>query len=114
MGGINGLCGHELIHKRNPIHKFVGTVTYSKILYSHFALEHGGGHHRNIATPVDPATAKKGENFYTFALRSAYGGFVGSWRRERNRLVRKVEGHNAPEDTDNETAEAPIALNFWF
>lgn len=60
--------------------------TYSKILYSHFLLEHGSGHHRHIATPHDPATANKGENFFTFCIRSAVGGHLCTWERETSRL----------------------------
>jgi alkane 1-monooxygenase len=60
MAGVNGLAGHELIHKREVGHKILGTYTYSKILYSHFFYEHNSGHHRNVATPDDPATARKG------------------------------------------------------
>ena len=57
MAGINGLAGHELIHRREGVNKAAGMWTYTKIFYSHFALEHGSGHHRNVATPEDPATS---------------------------------------------------------
>lgn len=63
MGGVNGLAGHELIHRREAHNKALGMFTYTKILYSHFVLEHGSGHHRNVATPDDSATALKGEIF---------------------------------------------------
>jgi alkane 1-monooxygenase len=85
MAGINGLVGHELIHKKRFIHKFMGTFTYTKIMYSHFVSEHTSGHHKFVATPEDPATALKGEIFYTFWLRSIRGGFVNSCRREKER-----------------------------
>jgi alkane 1-monooxygenase len=64
----------------------LGMSTYTKILYSHFLLEHGSGHHRNIATPEDSATARKGEDVYTFMIRSAIGGHVNTWERETARL----------------------------
>mmetsp|Transcript_11372 Transcript_11372/g.15290 ORF Transcript_11372/g.15290 Transcript_11372/m.15290 type:complete len:216 (-) Transcript_11372:668-1315(-) len=64
MAGLNGLAGHELIHKREPHNKTIGLSTFTKILYSHFYLEHGSGHHRFVATELDPATARKGETFY--------------------------------------------------
>ena len=82
MAGVTGLAGHELIHKRAPIHKYFGTYTFSKIMYSHFLLEHNSGHHRNIATPEDPATSKQGENFYAFAVRSCVQGHIDTWNRE--------------------------------
>jgi len=64
MACINGLVGHELIHKKQAIHKFMGTFTYTKMLYSHFVYEHNAGHHKFVATPEDPATAAKGMTFY--------------------------------------------------
>ena len=82
LSGVNGLAGHELIHKRNDFDKYLGMTTYTKMLYSHFFLEHGSGHHRNVATPDDAATARKGENFYCFAVRSALLGVYKTWERE--------------------------------
>lgn len=82
MAGVNGLAGHELIHKRESYNKGLGMFTFSKILYSHFLLEHSAGHHRNVATPEDSATARKGEWFFTFMLRSTIGGIMNTWRRE--------------------------------
>lgn len=82
MGGVNGLAGHELIHKRETANKFWGMWTYTKMFYSHFTLEHSSGHHRNIATPDDPATARQGENFYEFFPKSVYGSHMGTFKRE--------------------------------
>lgn len=86
MSGVNGLAGHELIHKRNDLDKFVGMTTYMKICYSHFFLEHSSGHHRHVATPADAATAHLGENFYNFTLRSAFEGNLHTFERESSRL----------------------------
>jgi alkane 1-monooxygenase len=91
MAGISGLAGHELIHKKGIFHKFVGTFTFTKILYSHFSIEHQVGHHKNIATPDDPATASKGENFYSFGVKSAIGGFWHSFEAETLRLQENEE-----------------------
>jgi alkane 1-monooxygenase len=76
------LAGHELIHKRGEFDKGLGMFTFTKILYSHFLLEHSAGHHRNVATPEDSATARKGENFFKFTVRSAMGGIKNTWKRE--------------------------------
>jgi hypothetical protein len=37
MGGVNGLVGHELIHKNHMFHKIMGIFTFMKITYAHFA-----------------------------------------------------------------------------
>lgn len=86
MAGVNGLAGHELIHKRQAGHKIAGTYTFTKIFYSHFFYEHNSGHHRHVATTEDPATALKNEQFYSFALRSSIGGHLATWRREKSRV----------------------------
>jgi len=56
-------------------------------MYSHFLDEHCHGHHKNVGTPEDPATALKGENIYFFIIRSAIGGHICAWNRE----VRKIK-----------------------
>ena len=89
MAGVNGLAGHELIHRREPYNKAIGMFTFSKVLYSHFLLEHNSGHHRNVATPEDSATARVGEDFYSFTIRSAVGGHMNTWHREINRIQTK-------------------------
>lgn len=96
MAGVNGLAGHELIHRKEAYNKGLGLFTFTKILYSHFLLEHGSGHHRNVATPEDSATARKGETFLTFAFRSAVGGHMNTWRREVNRLKMKYDVPQVP------------------
>ena len=54
---LNIVVGHELLHRRQLVHKVSGTLVYSKMLYSHFYIEHRKGHHTFVGTPRDPATA---------------------------------------------------------
>lgn len=89
MAGVNGLAGHELIHRKESLNKALGMFTFTKVMYSHFLLEHNSGHHRNVATPEDSATARKGENFYKFTIRSTMGGVRNTWLREVNRINTK-------------------------
>ena len=91
MAGVNGLAGHELIHKRDPFNKFLGMFTYTKVFYSHFLLEHSNGHHRNIATRDDPATAEHGESLYSFMVKSFIGGHAGTYEREVERITAEFE-----------------------
>ena len=91
MAGVNGLAGHELIHRREAYNKMIGTFTFTKVLYSHFLLEHNSGHHRNVATPEDSATARVGEDFYSFTVRSVVGGHINTWSREVNRIQTKYD-----------------------
>ena len=58
------MIGHEFIHKRNIVEKVMGTLSYSKMLYSHFFIQHIRSHHKKVATPQDPTTARFGESLY--------------------------------------------------
>ena len=86
MGGLSGLAGHELIHKRTTYDKAIGTIPFTKMLYTHFVMEHGSGHHRHVATIEDPATAQLGQTFYGFFPGSAWGGFRNTHLREMERI----------------------------
>ena len=82
--GIN--VAHELGHKDNSFSKLSAFVLLTPSLYTHFYIEHNRGHHKNVATPEDPATAKKGEALYLFWPRSLYGSYLNAWRHEFKRL----------------------------
>ena len=51
-----------------------------------FMVEHLQGHHKNVATPLDPASAEKGQDVYTFGVKSIYNSFWDSWNIEAKRL----------------------------
>ena len=92
--GLNAICGHELLHKRELINKICGNWGYAKFMYSHYLDDHIVGHHKHVATHKDPATAIKNESIYCFMIRSCYGTFAVSWDREFRRL-RKKYGSNS-------------------
>lgn len=87
--GLNAIGGHELIHKREWYNKALGTWAYTKFFYSHFLDEHIKGHHKNIATDEDPATARKGEIVYTFVVRSAIGSHLNVASMENKRVLKE-------------------------
>ena len=91
-GGIFGVtAAHELMHRRGPWPRAGAAFLLSLFSYPHFCIEHVQGHHRNVGTRRDPATARLGESLYAFLPRGVIGGFRGAWRIEsrrlRNRLV---------------------------
>ena len=61
----------------------------SVCFYSHFRIEHIYGHHIHVATLNDPATARKGENFYAFLIRCVFLSIVSAWSIEKNILLSK-------------------------
>ena len=81
--------GHELGHKRTELETWLAKIVLAVPAYGHFWIEHNRGHHRDVATPEDPASSRMGENIYKFALREIPGAFRRAWKIERGRLARK-------------------------
>ena len=106
MAGINGLAGHELIHRRDPFNKTIGMLTFTKIFYSHFLLEHSNGHHRNVATTEDPATSLRDESLYKFVVRASIGGHVETYKREVKRITAEFEDCHKKDDETDESISA--------
>jgi alkane 1-monooxygenase len=59
------------------------------VCYPHFTIEHVRGHHANVATHHDPASAQRGESFYRFWIRSVIGQLRSAWHLETQRLAKK-------------------------
>ena len=55
-------------------------------LDTHFLPYHNGGHHFNVATPDDAATARKNELLYTFWIRSHFSSYLQAWKLENKRM----------------------------
>ena len=92
VGLISGLAintGHELGHKKTALERTLAKVALGVVGYGHFYVEHNRGHHRDVATPEDPASARLGESIYRFALRELPGAWQRSWRSEAERLARR-------------------------
>ena len=88
-GGIGITVAHELGHKKSALERFYSKALLMTVCYMHFYIEHNRGHHVNVATPLDPATAKKKQNFYAFWLQSVLGSFRHAWELEKNSLKLK-------------------------
>ncbi|GAA4822146.1 alkane 1-monooxygenase [Algivirga pacifica] len=82
--GIN--VAHELGHRSGTFDYIMAQLLLIPSLYSHFTLEHNRGHHKNVATPLDPATSRKGEWVYGFWVRSVVLSYLSAWRIQLNLL----------------------------
>jgi len=80
--------GHELGHKRVRLDQWLSRVALALSGYGHFRIEHNLGHHVQVATPEDSASARMGESLYRFLLRELPGGMRRGWRLETARLRR--------------------------
>jgi alkane 1-monooxygenase len=90
-GGIGITVAHELGHKKSTIEKLYSKVLLMTVCYMHFYVEHNKGHHVNVATPQDPATARKDENFFMFWIRSVFQSYTHAWTIENESWRRKKQ-----------------------
>ncbi|XGC79515.1 alkane 1-monooxygenase [Bdellovibrio bacteriovorus] len=86
MGFMGITTAHELIHHKDKRMRFIGNLLLSLVNFTHYSVEHVFAHHRNVATPEDPATARKNEWIYTYFFRSYFGGLKEAFLLERKRL----------------------------
>jgi len=85
--GIN--VAHELGHRTDQVSQFFAKAGLLFVLYQHFFIEHNRGHHKNVSTMSDPATARKNEMVYAFFFRSIMGQYLDAWKLENDRLKRE-------------------------
>ena len=83
-GGIN--IAHEMMHRKNNMHRALAEILMTSVSYTHFCVEHVLGHHKNVGTLKDPATSRKNENLYAFLPRTLFGGLLSAWRLETERV----------------------------
>ena len=88
MNAVGGtVTGHELTHRTaHPFDLFMGRWMLAFTGDTSFAIEHVYGHHVQVGTHADPATARRGESFYRFTLRSTFVGYAHAFKLERARL----------------------------
>ena len=88
VGGFSINLGHELGHKNTPLERWLAKIILAPTGYGHFFIEHNRGHHRDVATPLDPASSRMGESIYRFVLREMPGAALRAWTLEKDRLQR--------------------------
>ena len=84
--------GHELGHRKSLMERCLSKLLYLPCLYMHFYIEHNFGHHNNVATPKDPATAKFNQTVYSFWFTSVMGQYISAWRLQLQLLKIKNSG----------------------
>jgi alkane 1-monooxygenase len=76
--GIN--VGHELGHRSNKTEQWLAKFLLLSSQYMHFFIEHNKGHHKHVATALDPASAKKGESLFAFYPRTILFSYISAWK----------------------------------
>ncbi len=82
--GIN--VAHELGHRHTKMEQNMSKALLLTTSYMHFFIEHNRGHHKNVSTHEDPASADKWEIVYLFWFKSVIGGYKSAWDLEADRL----------------------------
>lgn len=93
LGILSGTVGinysHELMHQRPKVERWMADILLASVLYSHFRSEHLLVHHRYVATPRDPVTARYNEHFWRFFPRVLRECYVSAFNAEKAMLARK-------------------------
>ena len=98
VGGMSLVVGHELTHSPKKFERALAELLLTSVSYTHFCVEHVFGHHRTIATPEDPVTARRDEGIYAYLLRGIPGQIASAWRLEAKRMHRKGRGTLHPKN----------------
>ncbi|MFV2038432.1 MAG: alkane 1-monooxygenase, partial [Paracoccaceae bacterium] len=77
FGQVSNSNAHELIHRSGRVLHGLGKWVFISHLFGHHTSAHRFVHHRDVATPDDPNSARLGQSFYHFAPRA----WIGSFRR---------------------------------
>lgn len=80
---------HELCHRKKYFERFMGKTLFMPCLYMHFYIEHNFGHHINVATPEDGATAKYRQSLYSFWITSVTKQYADAWKKQKQLLKLK-------------------------
>ena len=70
---------HELGHRKNILDRNLSKLLFLPCLYMHFYLEHNLGHHKNVGTQEDPATARYNQNLFHFWIESVIKQYFNAW-----------------------------------
>lgn len=85
--GIN--VGHELGHRVNSFEQTLAKASLLTSLYMHFFIEHNKGHHKNVATPEDPSSARYNEPVYLFYFRTIIFSYLSAWKIANDEMKKK-------------------------
>jgi alkane 1-monooxygenase len=88
FGQVSNANAHELIHKSDRSLHQLGQWIYVSMLYGHHTSAHVLIHHRLVATPDNPATARLGEGFWAYGPRAWGSEFRQGFLAETARLDR--------------------------
>ncbi len=87
LGGFGITSAHEMVHRREKKIRAIGVYNLILVNFAYWGLEHVFGHHKYVATPLDPSTARKDEWLYPFWIRNYFGALKGAWHISKERVA---------------------------
>jgi len=85
--GISVVAGHELGHKVTDSNQSMAArIVLAMSAFGHYSIVHNTDHHRLVATPLDPSSARMGENIYRFFVREVSDSFRRAWQIQADSL----------------------------
>jgi hypothetical protein len=87
---LGATVGHELVHRtRNPAASVCANILLAFTFNTSFVVFHLTGHHRYVATLRDPASARRGETWLAFFVRTVRDQTLMAFDAEAARLRRQ-------------------------
>ena len=80
---------HELVHRVDRASVLIGRWLLSFSVETAFAVEHVYGHHIDVGTPKDLATAARGESFWPYYLKILRRRIGTAWKIEKRFLTKR-------------------------
>ena len=87
-GTIAIVVAHELIHRKEKFWNFAGRFLLFSVFNPYFYIHHLRIHHKHVGTASDPVTARYGETYYSYVVRSIFGQLKQSFEYEKQRCVK--------------------------
>ncbi|MBK7121645.1 MAG: alkane 1-monooxygenase [Chitinophagaceae bacterium] len=96
IGSMGLLCGtfginvaHELGHRVKTYEQVFAKSLLLTSLYMHFFIEHNKGHHKHVATPKDPSSARYNEPVFSFYFRTIIFSYLSAWKIANAEMKKK-------------------------
>lgn len=87
-GGASAIVvAHEMLHRKGQLWQLGAKTLLASTGNIYFYVTHVRMHHRYVGTELDHSTARPGESFYAFLLRTLPGQLKWAWISEKKRLA---------------------------
>ena len=88
-GTLAIVVAHELVHRKEKFWNLAGRFLLFSVFNPYFYIHHLRIHHKYVGTHSDPVTAKFGESYYSYLIRSVSGQIKQSFQSEQQRCIKK-------------------------